>query len=57
MSSLKEVMLSATGRSSISLIFVGFVEESNAEYHTLPEYKKVVFKAAEAATSGAGNEG
>ncbi|XP_039553619.1 protein ELYS [Passer montanus] len=33
----------------------GFVEESNAEYHTLPEYKSV-FKAAEAATSGAGNE-
>ncbi|XP_053828705.1 protein ELYS-like isoform X2 [Vidua macroura] len=34
----------------------GLVEESNAEYHTLPEYKSV-FKAAEAATSGAGNEG
>ncbi|XP_041337288.1 protein ELYS-like [Pyrgilauda ruficollis] len=34
----------------------GFVEESNAEYHTLPEYKSV-FKAAEAATSGTGNEG
>nr|XP_014126569.1 protein ELYS [Zonotrichia albicollis] len=34
----------------------GFVEESNAEYQTLPEYKPV-FKAAEAATSGAGNEG
>nr|XP_054486605.1 protein ELYS-like isoform X1 [Agelaius phoeniceus]XP_054486606.1 protein ELYS-like isoform X1 [Agelaius phoeniceus]XP_054486607.1 protein ELYS-like isoform X1 [Agelaius phoeniceus] len=34
----------------------GFVEESNAEYQTLPEYK-LVLKAAEAATSGAGNEG
>ncbi|XP_041260430.1 protein ELYS [Onychostruthus taczanowskii] len=34
----------------------GFVEESNAGYHTLPEYKSV-FKAAEAATSGTGNEG
>ncbi|XP_059323566.1 protein ELYS-like isoform X1 [Ammospiza nelsoni] len=34
----------------------GFVEETNAEYQTLPEYKPV-FKAAEAATSGAGNEG
>ncbi|XP_014749459.1 PREDICTED: protein ELYS [Sturnus vulgaris] len=34
----------------------GFVEESNAECHTLPEHK-LVFKAAEAATSGAGNEG
>ncbi|KAI1240690.1 hypothetical protein IHE44_0009127 [Lamprotornis superbus] len=34
----------------------GFMEESNAECHTLPEHK-LVFKAAEAATSGAGNEG
>ncbi|XP_018861423.1 protein ELYS-like [Parus major] len=34
----------------------GFVEESNAECHTPPEHK-LVFKAAEAATSGAGNEG
>ncbi|OWK60044.1 Protein ELYS [Lonchura striata] len=34
----------------------GFVEESNAENHTLPEYNKVVFKASEAATSGTGNE-
>ncbi|XP_014111453.1 PREDICTED: protein ELYS [Pseudopodoces humilis] len=34
----------------------GFVEESKAECHTLPVHK-LVFKAAEAATSGAGNEG
>lgn len=34
----------------------GFVEESNAECLTLPEHK-LKFKAAEAATSGAGNEG
>uniref|UniRef100_A0A8U8ATC4 Uncharacterized protein n=1 Tax=Geospiza parvula TaxID=87175 RepID=A0A8U8ATC4_GEOPR len=34
-----------------SLHFVGFVEESNAEYQTLPEHKPV-FKAADAATSG-----
>ncbi|XP_031958510.1 protein ELYS-like [Corvus moneduloides] len=35
----------------------GFVEESNATCHTLPEGDKSVFKAAEAATSRAGKEG
>lgn len=38
-------------------VFVGFVEESNAECPTLPEDGKLVFKAAEAATFGTASEG
>ncbi|KAM6324531.1 protein ELYS [Aegotheles albertisi] len=44
-----------TGVEVIHLsIFVGFVEESNAEGITLPEDDKLVFKAAEAAPFGTG---
>ncbi|KFW85882.1 Protein ELYS [Manacus vitellinus] len=38
-------------------VFVGFVEESNTECLTLPEDDKLMFKAAEATTFGATNEG
>lgn len=38
-------------------VFVGFVEESNAERLTLPEDGKWLFQAAEAATSGTASEG